>query len=356
MSLGLWLLLMFVVSPARGLDRLPGAGTLLGKGWQSLERGQFQESARLFEEATAGNPADPMAWVGLALSVRSLQQDARAVQFLATAIRQDPAFIEAHRLLGRLYVGLDRADLAIGHFEAALRHNPNDIHVRAELHQARQAWHDDGRLSRINTTHFVVKYYEEARDSEQAGRIAAYLEEACEAVEGSFAYVPAIPVIAVLHERDERTGPTWAEGLFDGRIHVSAAQLAMPRARLPAYLMHEYAHAVIHRLSQGRAPIWLDEGLAQVLEHPDAIRQVARTEPDGGEPILLDSLQGDFAGLARTEAERQYAESRRATVKLIQRHGLAGLKRWLETLAVSKDLAQAYERVFDRPYPMVLTP
>lgn len=328
---------------------------VLGAGWQALERGQFQEAARLFENATLGNPTDAMAWVGLALSARGLQQDAGALRSLTNAIQHDPSFTEAHRLLGRLYLDLDQPDLAIGHYEVALRQDPNDIHIRSELRQARHFLQDEGRLSRIGTAHFVVKF-DEGLGREQAARVATYLEEVCEAMREAFTYVPATPLIAIVHAQDRRPVPEWVEGLFDGRIHVSTTHLEMPRPRLGAYLRHEYTHAVIHRLSQGRAPTWLDEGLAQYLERRVATKAAVRESKDEGGPILLESLQGDFAGMPRSEAARKYADSLRATSVMVRQHGLDGLKRWLETLAVSKDLAQAYERVFDRPYPTVIAP
>lgn len=355
-GLAVLLLVFLPVSPAWTVDRPLEGRALLVKGWQALERGHFRESASLFEGAIIGHPTDALAWVGLALSAHRLQQDARALQSLTVAIRQDPTLTEARLLLARLYVELDRPDLAIGQFEAVLRQEPHRIQVRAELRQAQQAWQEDGRLNRISTDHVVVKFEGGEPAASQARQVAGHLEDAREDLRRLMGYAPASPVIAFLHAGEDPRAPDWAEGVFDGRIHVTWAQLSMPRERLHAYLRHEYAHAVIHRLSLGRTPTWLDEGLAQYLEQPAGSRPIAHREGLQQEPIFLESLHGDFAGHPRVEAERKYAESVRATSILIHRHGLAGLKRWLETLAVSKDLAQAYERVFDRPYPRVLTP
>ena len=351
---GVLLCLLGAVS-ALSLEPPSASHVLLSKGWQSLERGQFEESARLFEEATAGHPTHAMTWVGLALSAWGLHEDVRVEQALTIALQLNPSFAEAHRLLGRFYLEADRPDLAVRHFDMALRQDPSNVSLAGELRHAQEVFRHDARLRHLATPHFVVKF-EGAQDLEQAGQLVAYLDEARHAVQERVAYTPVTPVIVVLHGQDTRVGPTWAEGLFDGRLHVSLSQLAMPRERLQAYLTHEYAHAVIHRLSRGRAPTWLNEGLAQVLEQAAATRPVTLKEGDRGKPIWLDALQGDFAGLTRAEAERRYADSRLATFILIQRHGLAGITRWLKTLAVSKDLAQAYERVFDRPYPSVLTP
>ncbi len=325
-----------------------------GGAWQALERGEYQASIGLFERATSRRPGDAKAWIGLALSARGLQQDARAIEALEEALRADPGLIDAHRLAGRWYGERDRADLAIPHFEAALRQAPHAVQIQSELRQARASRAQDARLSRLSRAQILVKF-EPRLDAAVASRLAEELETAAAAIREALGYRPTVPVVAILHDRDEGERAHWAEGLFDGRIHVTVAQLHQARVRLQAYLRHEYTHAVIHRISQGRAPTWLDEGMAQYLERPALVTPIAHpVAPE--EPIFLGALQGDFAGLPQAEARRRYAESLRATTLLIDAHGVTGLRRWLETLAVSKDLAQAYERVFDRPYPTLIMP
>jgi tetratricopeptide (TPR) repeat protein len=355
---GLALLAATVIgAPARVVaDRGPEGAVTLRKGWQALERGQYQESARWFEEAIVREPARAESWVGLALSERGRQRDGEAIAALSQAIHHDPGLTEAQVLLGRWHVELDRPDQAIGYFESALRQTPGDVHVQSELARARRSFEREEGLHRLATAHFVIKFGD-LDDRERAALVASELEGACDALREAWSFVPGARVIAILHGAEPRPGPEWAEGLFDGRIHIFRDQLSGSPSRVRPYLRHEYAHAVIHRLSQGRAPTWLHEGLAQYLDGSDraALPLVAGDAAADG-PILLDSLEGDFVGLPRAEAERKYAESLRAALLLVQRHGLAGIRRWLEALALSKGLAQAYERVFDRPYPVVMTP
>ena len=74
----------------------------------------------------------------------------------------------------------------------------------------------------------------------------------------------------MLYEHDEFRDVTrahsWASGLFDGKIRLPVGPTLPPARDLERLVVHEYAHAAIHDLSRGRAPRWLHEGLAQVLE------------------------------------------------------------------------------------------
>ncbi|TKB70506.1 MAG: tetratricopeptide repeat protein [Nitrospira sp.] len=329
----------------------PPAG---GQGWKALERGRYQESIRLFAEATRRHPNDPMMWVGLALSERGLQQDQRAIRSLATAIERAPQMTQAHHLLARLHAERDEPGAAIGHYEEALGQDPNNVRLQSEYRQVRGAMREEQGFSRVAGRHVVVKFAEPS-DQDRGSRLAAHLEEVCDAIARELGSVPATPVVALLHSHKSASEPVWAAGIFDGRIHVTRTQLDAGGSRFQTYLRHECTHALTHRLSQGRAPTWLDEGLAQYLERP--VTERSEGLPVHGEegPILLESLRGDFVGLPRAEAERKYADSLRAVQVMIARHGLSGVRRWLEAIAVSKDLAQAYQHVFHTGYPMVVT-
>src|SRR5256885_1254844 len=78
------------------------------------------------------------------------------------------------------------------------------------------------------------------------------------------------PVSVVLYERGQVSDVTgshaWVNGLFGGRVRLPVGPALPARGELARLLTHEYAHAVIHHRARGRAPRWLQEGLAQVLE------------------------------------------------------------------------------------------
>ena len=84
---------------------------------------------------------------------------------------------------------------------------------------------------------------------------------------------------------------TWVTGLFDGKIRLPAGGALPTRRELERILAHEYAHAVVHDLTRGRAPRWLHEGLAQALDGATVdpmLRVPGRPTLTGLEEMLAD--------------------------------------------------------------------
>jgi len=104
-------------------------------------------------------------------------------------------------------------------------------------------------------------------------------------------------------------------------------------------IAHELTHAFVFELAKGRAPTWLNEGLAQFFEG-DAERIVP---PETLVP--LNALHGSFLALDRTAARRAYAESLSATAYLVDRYGLFRVRLLLAALGTNRPFADAFADV-----------
>ena len=99
-------------------------------------------------------------------------------------------------------------------------------------------------------------------------------------------------------------------------------------------LRHEYVHAACAELSQGRAPAWFEEGLAQLLEG----RSNPRLAPEfrsqlASEGLLpFSSLLDGFTQLPEERVPAAYAQSLFAVRSLVNRYGFSTIRHYLELL------------------------
>lgn len=332
------------------------AASLAEAGWKLIKSGEYHHAAQTFAEALALAPTDASLLVGLGVSQHLLVRDEQAAATFQKAVALDPGATQAHKFLGDIYDQRGEIERAARHYEIASRQDPNDAGIKGRVLAARRAVQAEAELDRLFSAHFVVKFH---RSTERAVANAAAdrLETVYRTVGKQLAFFPAARVVVVLYPREQfqeaTASPEWAQGLFDGRIHLPVERVAGDRAAADAALRHEYTHVVVHRLSGGQAPAWLNEGLALYMERgPDAAgsweRETRRLR--AGERPPLAALHRGFTELAPDDASLAYAESYGATRALIQRHGLAPVRRLLESLSVVPDFSEAFETVFRERY------
>jgi tetratricopeptide (TPR) repeat protein len=334
-------------------DSMARAAVLAETGWKLVKGGAYHKAEQIFSEAAALAPADAAPLIGLGVSRHLLVRDEQAEAAFRKALALDPGSAQAHKFLGDIYDQRGESGAALQHYEAAVRRDPADSGIRGRVEAARRAAEAEAGLDRIFSAHFVVKFHR-STDRVVANTVADRLETIAATAGKQWAYVPSSRVVVVLYPSRQfahAEGPEWAQGLFDGRIHLPAERVSGTDA--DAVLRHEYTHAVVHRLSGGQAPAWLNEGLALYMERgPEAVgtweREASRIR--SGERPPLAALHRGFLELAPADASLAYAESYGATRALIKRHGLAPVRRLLESLSVTPEFSEAFETVFRERY------
>lgn len=164
------------------------------------------------------------------------------------------------------------------------------------------------------------------------------LERIVEEFGDEFGVYPRRPIQVRIVDRDrffELTRlPAWAVGGFSrGQIVIPVNALDHPRD-LRATLRHEYVHAIVAQLSRGRAPGWLDEGLALVFEDANPqdfhheLRKVLTTH---GHETLRPLGQG-LNEADRSVACVAYTQSLLATKFLLARTGRTSLLQYFSQL------------------------
>jgi hypothetical protein len=65
---------------------------------------------------------------------------------------------------------------------------------------------------------------------------------------------------------DVTQAPAWTAALNDGKIRIPVSGMDSVTPALAHVLRHELTHSFIAQITHGRAPTWLNEGIAQLEE------------------------------------------------------------------------------------------
>jgi hypothetical protein len=285
------------------------------------------------------------ALVESAIAAHNRGNDADARWYLTRALTEQPSMTAASLLLGEILYS--QADLqgAINAYEQALAHAPADERLKTRLDAWRKEAAVQDNFSSRMAAHFTI-LFEGPADRPLATRLSEMLEAAYWRVGGEIGAYPPDVLTVILYSkeqfRDVTQSPSWAGGLYDGRIRIPVGG-KIDEAALRRIVAHELTHAVVHALAPRRVPLWLNEGLAVLME-----QGTPPAPPDSAPP--LKALEGSFAKLSPADARAAYATSAAATQALIDRGGPTAVLTLLTGLGRGLNFDEAFERAALMPY------
>jgi tetratricopeptide (TPR) repeat protein len=335
------------------------ARSLAGLGSMEFEKLNYAKSKEHFSEAL-GYELDPRFSKGLAASQVKLNELDAAARTLE-AVKDDKSaaadLAVVYNTLGDRSHQSGDIDGAVSWYEKALELDSSAKHIQVKLDGMRGEQSAEEGFGEFQGSHFLVKF--EGGENVVAGNlIVLLLEEAYLKIGAEIGYYPEDPLGAVLYSQklfqDVTRSPSWAGAVFDGRIKLPAGGITERTDVLEKVLFHEYTHAVVHRLSNGKAPVWLNEGIAQYEEgkrvgsDKGALKQIAANNP-----VSLRALEGSFMSMSSEEADAAYLLSLSATEYIINEFGIFAVKRILNGLGEGKGLDKAISSSIYIPYDVL---
>lgn len=185
-----------------------------------------------------------------------------------------------------------------------------------------------------------------------------FLMNARREVGQDFVFFPRRKFEVVLSDRETflkyTDSPSHITGLFDGRIHIPLPSAAESESLLKSTLWHEYTHALILVLAEGRCPLWLNEGFAVYEEfrvrspRMDLLKTFIEEENKlPFNPGQMDSVLEDVKGRDRGESQLVYQQAYCLVDFLFARYSKANIHDFLAALGRGKTVDEAMKEVFD---------
>ena len=192
-----------------------------------------------------------------------------ALRYAKEAVAEEPGRVDALFLIGQLYYFRQEMSKAEESWKRALQLAPGRKDVKEALERLEREAGVEKKLARSDTHPFVLRFAE-GQVPVETSSLREMLRDTYRKIGQQFNYFPdhAIPVLlysdADFQKIKSLSHPVG--GLYDGKIRLPLKPGSLSGDQLQAILWHEYTHAVVHDLSRGRCPMWLNEGIATSQE------------------------------------------------------------------------------------------
>jgi tetratricopeptide (TPR) repeat protein len=310
----------------------------------------------LTDERTAVTflPEQPVLLMNVAYLYLKKSEFKQSVDYLERAKRVSKENADLFKLEGWAYYGMNRPDQAVAEWKKALALRP-DADTQAALDKALKDKEEEENYRENESAHFQLKY-NGTEEPALAREVLHTLEGHYSAIESELNYTPPEPIGVVLYTQqsfaDITRAPSWVGALNDGRIRIPVQGLTSVNSDLSRILKHELTHSFIQQKTHGRAPTWVQEGVAQWMEgkRSDENAAVLVRVYDAGQAASLGQLEGSWMGLPGDVARYAYAWALANIEYIVDTDGMGDVERILDHIAEGNATENAVKDVLHDDY------
>jgi tetratricopeptide (TPR) repeat protein len=319
-----------------------------------LSKGDINSAIDHYRQALSFAPDNMGLLLNLSVLYLRQSQFSNALDPLEHARRISPNSADVAKLMGWAYYGANKMDRAVEEWNRAERLQP-DPEVEHALEKAQRDKAEEESYREGETAHFVLKYTGGATP-DLARSILRALEDDFRDLESQLDYTPPEPIGVILYTdqafADITRAPSWAGAINDGRIRVPVQGLSSVTSDLAHVLKHELTHSFVGQKSHGRAPTWVQEGVAQWMEgrrSNSAAAAIVEMAGQGQAPHL-QQLEGSWLGLPSGAAAIAYAYALAAAESIIQAGGVSDISHLLDNIATAPSMESALRDTLHSDY------
>ena len=339
----------------KGGDNSIAAAANYQAGRFSLERGDRDAATRYFDRALRFRPDDAAVLTTYAAVLVRIGRPQEALPLAEHATTVAPDSPDAWAVLGYACEQIDRAKDAVNAFEKSLKLRP-DAGVQEFLARAKREASAEADYLAAESTHFSLKFEGHAILNNLPRIILSELDSDYDNLVAQLGTAPhgSIPVILYTDEAffDVTRAPEWSTALNDGKLRIPVSGVSGMTDRLARVLRHELTHSFITQIGRGRCPLWLNEGVAQLMEPETAARSgrlLARLFNAHNE-VPLNLLESSFTDLDTNAAAIAYAESLAAVEYINETYGMSDVRRLMERIGEGSSTEAALRSTFNVGY------
>ena len=336
-------------------------------GVELSDQAQWELAIHHFQEALRLSPSDQQiqnnlgnVYLHQAQEAYERHDFAAAAGVLEKAIALDPDLVQAYVLLGKLEYDRQRLKEAKAAWGRAVELDPTQTEVAKLLQQVGEELPVESKFERLSQAYFDLRY-EEHLERPVGFDVRDALLSARRMVGSDFSYWPNYKIVVLLYGAEsfrqlrEET-PEWMGGQFDGKIRVPLPSDQLDQGTVKNILFHEYTHALIHDLTGGKCPKWLNEGLAEYEGRTQAsqpLRLLAKAHETQQLIPWLELSEHISPVLPAEEVGLAYEQSYSLVAYLIQRYGFWRMRRILKAIGDGQPWEEALDQEFRRKLPRV---
>jgi tetratricopeptide (TPR) repeat protein len=317
-------------------------------------RNHVPAAARYLESALHYLPEQPVLLEQYASTLLQLGRYSEAFSAAETATRVDPRSSVAFALLGYACYKNDHTPEAVLAWKKSLELRSDD-QIRKLLERAERESRTEADFRQEESSHFTLRYEGSQAPDNLRRQVLDALESDYNDLQNDLGAAPTNISVSLYTDQaflDVTHAPAWSAALNDGKIRIPISGIRTLTPELARVLRHELTHSFIQAITHGRAPQWLNEGIAELEQGANVSAFGGRLANlySTGHQIPLNQLEGNFEDYSSGEASVAYAEGLAAVEYIRQTYGIGDLARILQRLGEGQSIESALRSTIHAGY------